>query len=71
MRRDTFFAIEPLKDRLTIDLEMVVRCYRKRLRRIEFPYIKKPRPYGETHFKALPTGLRVLPYLLHELRRGA
>jgi glycosyltransferase involved in cell wall biosynthesis len=71
MRKDAFFAIEPLPDRLSIDLEMVVRSYRKRLKRIEFPVHEQPRSYGETHFKALPTGLRVLQYLSQELGRPA
>jgi hypothetical protein len=71
MRKDAFFAIEPLPVGLSIDLEMVVRSYRKRLRRIEFPVHEGPRPYGKTHFKALPTGPRVLQYVVQELRRPA
>lgn len=69
MRKDAFFAIEPLPDCLSIDIEMVVRSYRKRLRRIEFPVEERPRSYGTTHFKAVPSGLRVLQYLARELRR--
>jgi glycosyltransferase involved in cell wall biosynthesis len=71
MRKDSFFAIEPLEDRISIDSEMVVRSYRKRLKRIEFAVREKPRSYGETHFKALPAGRRHLQYLLDELRRPA
>ena len=71
MRKDLFFAIEPLQDQLSIDLEMVVRSYRKRLKRIEFPVHETPRSYGETHFRAFPSGLRVLRYLAQEMRRQA
>lgn len=71
MRKDAFFAIEPLPDRLSIDLEMVVRSYRKRLKRIEFAVHEKPRAYGETHFKTWPTCVRMLEYLSHELTRPA
>jgi glycosyltransferase involved in cell wall biosynthesis len=71
MRKDAFFAIEPLQDCLSIDIEMVIRAYRKRLRRIEFPVHEKPRLHGETHFKAFPTGLLVLRYLVQELGRKA
>lgn len=69
MRRDAFFAISPLEKGLSIDLEMVVRSYRKGLRSIEFPVSEKPRPSGETHFKALPTGKKLLKYLMFELAR--
>lgn len=71
MRKDAFFAIEPMRDCLSIDIEMVVRSYRKRLKRIEFPVHEQARSYGETHFKALPSGLRVLQYLAQELKRPA
>ncbi len=70
MRKDAYFAIEPLEG-LTIDSEMVLRSYRKRLKRIEFPVHEKPRFYGETHFKAWPAGRRHLMYLFQELRRTA
>src|SRR5205807_172677 len=56
MRRDAFFAIEPLRTGVSIDLEMVVRAYRLRLRRVEFPIAEAPRLVGETRFKAWPTG---------------
>jgi len=71
MRKDAFFAIEPLPDCLSIDIEMVVRSYRKGLKRTEFPVRERPRFYGTTHFRAFPSGLRVLQYLAHELRRPA
>jgi glycosyltransferase involved in cell wall biosynthesis len=69
MRRDAFFAIEPLKSGVSIDLEMVVRSYRLGLRRVEFPVIEKPRMSGITHFKAWPTGKALVRYLARELGR--
>lgn len=69
MRREAFYAIDPLPSGLTIDLEMVVRAYRLGLKRVEFPVKELPRTYGATHFKAWPTGKRMLAYLWHELRR--
>jgi glycosyltransferase involved in cell wall biosynthesis len=71
MRRESFFAIEPLPRGLSIDLEMVVRCYRRRLRVVEFPIVERTRGWGATHFKAFPTGKAMLRYVLHELRRSA
>ena len=69
MRREPFFAIDPLPNGLSIDLEMVVRCYRHSFRAIEFPISERPRLAGTTHFKAFPTGKRLLTYILFELRR--
>ena len=71
MRREAFFSIEPLRAGLTIDLEMVVRAYRLRLPRIEFPVAEAPRMVGETRFKAWPTGRAMLRYLAFELGRPA
>jgi hypothetical protein len=47
----------------------VVRSYRLRLPRTEFPVAEGSRKSGTTHFKAIPTGKRLLRYLVHELRR--
>jgi len=69
MRRDAFFSISPLERGLSIDLEMVVRSYRHALRRIEFPVSERARREGETHFRAFPTGRKLLRYLLFELTR--
>ncbi len=70
MRRDTFFAIDPLPEGLSMDLQMVVRAYRLGLSRLEVPVIESPRLQGITHFKALPTGIKLLKYMWMELRRG-
>lgn len=71
MRRDAFFAIDPLHEGLSIDLEMVVGAYRHRFRRIEFPVLEAPRLAGETHFRAWPTGVALLRYLVLELGRSS
>ena len=64
-----FRKIDPLDHGLSIDLEMAVRSYRLRLRRVEFPIREVARPFGETTFPILPTALRLLRDLNHELRR--
>ena len=71
MRRDSFFAIEPVPDDLTLDLEMVVRGYRKSFRMTAFPVKERKRISGDTHFAAVPTGWRYLVYLSREIRRAA
>ena len=70
MRRAAFEAIDPLPAGVTIDLEMVVRAYKHRLRIASFPVEERPRRGGATHFKAWPTGKRLLRYLWFELRRA-
>lgn len=56
---------------LSIDLEMAVRSYRMRLKRAEFAVKEMPRPFGETRFKILPTGMKLLRYLGTEIFRGS
>jgi len=51
----------------SIDVEMVARAYKKKIKRIEFPTSESPRLGGETHFKALSSGWQVLKYLFWEL----
>lgn len=65
-----FRKIAPLDHGLSIDIEMVVRAYRLRLRRAEFPVTETARPFGGTHFKILPTALKLLKYLWAEIRRA-
>jgi glycosyltransferase involved in cell wall biosynthesis len=69
IRKDSFYAMETLQSGVTMDLETVVRAYRKNLRRIEFPVHEQPRFSGGTHFKAWPTGKKLLRYLSAELMR--
>jgi glycosyltransferase involved in cell wall biosynthesis len=70
MRRDRFHAIKPLPSGLSIDLEMVVRSYRHSFRIAEFPVIEESRRFGKTHFKAFPTGRRLLGYIAKEFWRA-
>jgi glycosyltransferase involved in cell wall biosynthesis len=64
-----FRKIAPSDQGLSIDIEMVVRSYRLRLKRAEIPTTESPRLYGETQFKILPTGGKLLSYLWREFRR--
>lgn len=68
-QRAAFTRMKILDYGLSIDIEMVVRAYRFRMARIEFPTVETARGYGDTHFKMWPTGKRLLGYLWHELRR--
>ncbi len=53
----------------SIDIEMVCRSYKFRLKRIEFPTNESPRLGGKTHFKAFSSGWQVLKYITWELFR--
>lgn len=64
-----FKKINPVDYGLSIDIEMVIRSYKKRIKRIEFPTKESPRLAGETHFKAIPTGIKLLKYLYREFKR--
>ncbi|MGH8510582.1 MAG: hypothetical protein ACREU8_04155 [Gammaproteobacteria bacterium] len=65
MRRERFFAIGPLDHGLSVDLEMVVRGYRKKLRMIEFRVAEKARLAGTTRVGAFQTGRQLLSYTAH------
>lgn len=67
MTVDGFRAMNPARTGLSIDLETVVRSYRFRLQRAEFPTKEVSRSLGQTHFRILPTGLKLLRYLTWEL----
>ena len=54
---------------LSIDIEMVCRSYKFHTKRIEFPTKETARIAGETHFKAFPTGKKILQYILWEIFR--
>lgn len=54
----------------SIDIEMVCRSYKLKLKRIEFPTTEMPRLAGESHFKAWSTGKKLLKYLWWEIKRG-
>ena len=67
--RSAFARMKVLDVGLSIDIEMVVRSYKLRIPRVEFPTTEIVRSYGGTHFKIWPTGKRLLRYLWFELRR--
>ena len=67
--RSAFGRMKVLDTGLSIDLEMVVRAYKLRIQRIEFPTREKSRTYGDTHFKFWPTGKKLLRYIWFEMRR--
>lgn len=67
--RKSFAEMRILDYGLSIDLEMVVRAYKLRIPRCEFPTQELPRGYGETHFKFWPTGKRLLSYVWFEMCR--
>lgn len=69
MRRSSFFAMEPIAKDMSMDLQMVIRSYRMGLKRIEVPIEESPRIDGVTHFKALPTGVKLLKYMWLEFNR--
>jgi len=58
-----FKKLAPLDFGLSIDLEMVIRSYKFRLKRTEIPVIEMPQSFGTSHFKIIPTGLKLLKYL--------
>ncbi len=69
--RSAFTRMNILDHGLSIDIEMVVRAYKLRLRRCEFPTKEIARLHGETHFKIWPTGKKLIGYLWFELGRKA
>jgi glycosyltransferase involved in cell wall biosynthesis len=69
-KRSAFSCMKILDYGLSIDIEMVVRAYKLRIKRTEFPTTETARNYGETHFKIWPTGKRLLGYLWYEIRRN-
>lgn len=70
MTVNSFHNIDPTPEGVTIDLEMVCRSYKKRIKRIEFPTTESPRLAGMSNFKALPTGWKLLKYLANEIMRS-
>lgn len=67
--RDSFNRMKVLDYGISIDIEMVIRSYKLRIKRVEFPTAEASRHYRDTHFKFWPTGKKLLAYLWFELRR--
>lgn len=53
----------------SVDIEMVCRSYKFRMKRTEFPTKETPRTSGNTHFKAFSTGMKLLRYICWEITR--
>jgi len=53
---------------VTVDLEMVVRAYRKRIPRCEFPVTETARSHGASNFPIFRTGKKLIRFLIHEIR---
>lgn len=68
--RDAFARMQVLDHGLSIDIEMVVRAYKLRIKRTEFPTSEIARHYGDTRFKIWPTGKKLLAYLWFEVGRA-
>jgi glycosyltransferase involved in cell wall biosynthesis len=67
MRTDAFEMANLRTDGVTADLEMVVATYRLKETAAEFPVEERARLAGQTHFKALPTGWRLIKYVMSEI----
>ncbi len=64
-----FRRMDPGGEGVSIDIECVVRAYRQRLPRAEFPTTEVARPSGQSRFPFFKTGLKFMQYLLREARR--
>jgi len=64
-----FRKMNPREEGLSIDIEMVIRSYRLRLKRTEFPVREMARKSGASHFHFFSTGKKLLEYLWWEIRR--
>lgn len=54
------------KEGQTFDIDQIVKSYKIRSKRIEFPTTERPRTSGETHFKTVPFGVKIFKYFLKE-----
>ena len=66
---EAFRAMRIREHGVCIDLEMTARAYKLRIPRAEFPVSETARFYGESNFKIIPTGKKLLAYIWFELRR--
>ena len=69
MKKDKFLALDISDFSPSVDIEMVSRSYKFRMKRIEFPTKEQERIEGQTHFKAIPTGKKLLKYIFWEIGR--
>ncbi len=69
MTVDAFQKLEISNFDPSIDIEMVCRSYKLHINRIEFPTKEGARIAGQTHFKAISTGKKLLKYIWWEIKR--
>lgn len=69
MKKDKFLALDISDFSPSVDIEMVSRSYKLRMKRIEFPTREQERISGTTHFKAFPTGKKLIKYMFWEITR--
>lgn len=69
MTVEAFKKLRISKFDTSIDIEMVCRSYKFKIKRIEFPTWETPRIAGQTHHKALPVGWKLIKYIFWELFR--
>ena len=69
MKKESFLALNISDFSPSVDIEMVSRSYKFKMKRIEFPTKEQERIAGSTHFKAIPTGKKLLKYIFWEIRR--
>lgn len=69
MKKDSFMMLDISDMSPSIDIEMVCRSYKLGLKRVEFPTTEQSRVAGTTHFKAIPTGKKLLKYIFWEIKR--
>ncbi len=69
MKKESFLALAISDFSPSVDIEMVSRSYKFKMKRIEFPTKEQERIAGSTHFKAIPTGKKLLKYIFWEIRR--
>ena len=50
----------------TFDIDQLIKSYKTKIKRIEFPTTETPRVSGQTHFKTIPFGIKIFKYFLRE-----
>ena len=66
LSRSAFERMTLTRQGITMDLEMVIQSYKLGLRAAEVPVQECERAYSSTHFKAIPTGAKLLRFLAKE-----
>lgn len=69
-KKTAFVEMSVLDHGLSIDLEMVARSYKLKMKRAEFHATKVVRHYGEAQFKIWPTEKKLSAYISFELFRN-